>query len=236
MTRALATIVIGLFLAGCGKHYWEARGRGAGEFQTDSGQCIQEAKSKYEVSERIYRRCMQARGWERVQTNYPSYDQFRGPEDEDEFFSPPNPLSARGAPASGRVDDPACVGPMAARPLHCTRPTQEITSTAAPVDFRTWLPGNWDGRGGGYHLSIASNLDWDYTSTVKGRWYARGTARIEGPATVVLEGWFDGTPSFAGFERLTMVLHRDGESLAGEFRLSRTWLVTFSRSPRPATK
>ena len=87
MTRTLATIVIGLFLAGCGQHYWQGSGRGIGEFQTDSGQCIQEAKSKYEVSDPIYRRCMQARGWARVQTHYPSYSQFRGPEDEDEFFS-----------------------------------------------------------------------------------------------------------------------------------------------------
>jgi hypothetical protein len=96
MGRILATIMICLFLAGCGKHYWEASGRGIGEFQADSSQCIQESKTKYEVSERIYRRCMQAQGWKRIQTQYPSDSQFRGPEDEDEFFSPPNPLSARG--------------------------------------------------------------------------------------------------------------------------------------------
>src|SRR2546427_12718267 len=87
MTRTLATIVIGLFLAGCGQHYWQGSGRGIGEFQTDSGQRIQEAKSKYEVSERIYRRCMQARGWARGQTHYRSYSQFRGPEDADELFA-----------------------------------------------------------------------------------------------------------------------------------------------------
>jgi len=117
MTRTLATVMIGLFLAGCGMHYWEAPRRGVGEFQTDSGQCIQEAKTKYEVSERIYRRCMRAQGWERIQTNYPSDRQFRGPEDEDEFFSPPNPLSERGF--TPRVDDPACAGPTASRPQHC---------------------------------------------------------------------------------------------------------------------
>src|SRR5438093_9660191 len=118
MTRTLATVMIGLFLAGCGMHYSEAPRRGVGEFQTDSGQCIQEAKTKYEVSERIYRRCMRAQGWERIQTNYPSDRQFRGPEDE--FFSPPNPLSERGvAPGRpGRADDPACLGATAARPQH----------------------------------------------------------------------------------------------------------------------
>ena len=101
MARPLVTIMIGLLLAGCGKHYWEAPGRGLDQFQTDSGQCIQESKTKYEVSERIYRRCMQAQGWMRVQTQYPSNSQFRGPEEEDEFFSPPNPLSERGLSPGG---------------------------------------------------------------------------------------------------------------------------------------
>jgi len=112
-------------------------------------------------------------------------------------------------------------------------PTTEVA--AAPADFRTWLRGNWAGIGGGYDLTISSDLNWEYTSTVRGRWYASGTARIEGPATIVLEGWFKGIGR-AQFERLTMVLHRRGESLAGEFRLSQTWVVTFSRSSRPATK
>ena len=110
-------------------------------------------------------------------------------------------------------------------------PTTEVA--AAPANFRTWLLGNWDGSGGGYHLTISSDLNWQYTSSVGGSWYASGTARIEGPATVVLEGWFKGGYSP---ERLTMVLHRRGESLAGEFRLLKTWLVTFSRSSRPGTK
>jgi len=111
-------------------------------------------------------------------------------------------------------------------------PTTEVA--AVPADFRTWLPGHWAGSGGGYELTISSDLNWEYTSTVRGSWYARGTARIEGPATIVLEGWFKG--GRAGFERLTMVLHRRGESLAGEFRLSQTWFVTFLRSSHPATK
>jgi len=38
MTRLLATIVIGLFFAGCGTHYWQAPGRGVGEFQTEPAQ------------------------------------------------------------------------------------------------------------------------------------------------------------------------------------------------------
>jgi hypothetical protein len=117
---ALALLLAPLFI-GCGKHYWQARARGVGEFQTDSGQCIQEATTKYEVSERIYRRCMRAQGWERVQTHYPSDRQFRGPEDEDEFLSPPNPLSERGPSPAGRPDDPSCRGTTASRPQHCPR-------------------------------------------------------------------------------------------------------------------
>jgi hypothetical protein len=115
MPQILATIMIGLFLAGCGKHYWQAERRGVVEFQADSGLCIQEAKSKYDVSESIYRGCMRAHGWRRVQAQYPTDLQFRGPEDEDEFLSPPDPLSARGptqpqgAPSDGsqsRVEVP----------------------------------------------------------------------------------------------------------------------------------
>ena len=106
----------------------------------------------------------------------------------------------------------------------------------APVALRTWLPGNWIGSGGGYEVTISSNLTWEYTSTVGGRWFAMGTAHIKDPDTVVLEGWFRGSPSYGPAEYLTMILHRYGESLTGEFRLSRTWHVTFSRAGRPATK
>ena len=123
MTRrlvALALLLVPLFI-GCGMHYWQAADRGVTEFGTDSGLCIEEAKSKYEVSERIYRRCMRAHGWERVQTNYPTNRQFRGPEDEDEFFSPPAPLSKRGPDLQRSMDDPVCAGPTASRPQHCPR-------------------------------------------------------------------------------------------------------------------
>ncbi|TMQ47226.1 MAG: hypothetical protein E6K73_13990 [Candidatus Eisenbacteria bacterium] len=105
-----------------------------------------------------------------------------------------------------------------------------------PFDLRTWLPGNWIGSGGGYELTIKSNLTWEYTSTVGGSWFASGTARIEDPGTIVLEGWFRASHSIGAPEGLTMTLRRYGESLTGEFRLSRTWHVTFSRPGRPGTK
>jgi hypothetical protein len=43
MARTLATVLIGLFLVGCGKHYWEAPGRGVYAFSLDSTHCIKEA-------------------------------------------------------------------------------------------------------------------------------------------------------------------------------------------------
>jgi len=39
---------------------------------------------------------MRVQGWRRVQTQYPTNTQFRGPEDEDDFYAPPHPLGARG--------------------------------------------------------------------------------------------------------------------------------------------
>jgi hypothetical protein len=99
-------LVLGGLLTGCGKHYWQADKRGVAEFQADSGLCIQEAKTKYGISETIYRGCMRTHGWRRVQTQYPTDLQFRGPEDEDDFLAPPDPLSARGPQQSpgGTVD------------------------------------------------------------------------------------------------------------------------------------
>ena len=123
MKRCLFVLALGLLLTGCGKHYWEAAGRGVDEFRVDSAQCIKESTVKYGItSEQFYRACMRAHGWSRVQSPDPSDRQFRGPEDEDEFASPPDPLSKRG-PGSipGRADDPTCVGSTVSRPSHCRR-------------------------------------------------------------------------------------------------------------------
>ncbi len=108
--RSVAPALLLGLLTACGQHYWQSRGRGIGEFQTDSGQCIQESKSKYDVvSEQIYRACMRTRGWERVQTQYPTNRQFRGPEDKDDLLSPPDPLSARGIQPS--IEQPVAAPP-----------------------------------------------------------------------------------------------------------------------------
>jgi len=110
MTLRMVTmvLVLGGLLTGCGKHYWQAEKRGVAEFKADSGLCIQEAKTKYGVSETIYRGCMSTHSWRRVQTQNPTDLQFRGPEDEDDFVSPPDPLSARGLQPS---DSPGVKSP-----------------------------------------------------------------------------------------------------------------------------
>ena len=125
MKRGLFVLALALLLGGCGKHYWEAEGRqnrGVSAFMDDSAHCIGEAKAaKYGIgAEEIYRACMKAHGWRRVQTADPNYGQFRGPEDTDEFDSPPWALDARGT-GPGRADDPACMVPTAAQPQHCPR-------------------------------------------------------------------------------------------------------------------
>ena len=123
MKPVLLALALGLLLGGCGKHYWESRGsdRGLFAFRDDSALCIEEAKTaKYGVgAEEIYRACMKAHGWRRVQTPSPTNAQYRGPEDVDEFASPPWPLSERGA--TSRAGDPTCAAATAARPSHCPR-------------------------------------------------------------------------------------------------------------------
>jgi hypothetical protein len=125
MKQALFALAFGVLLTGCGKHYWESReaARGFVAFTGDSDKCIEEAKTaKYGIgAEEIYRACMKAHGWRRVQTPSPTSIQFRGPEDTDEFARPPYPLSERGTAVPARADDPACSGPTAARPSHCPR-------------------------------------------------------------------------------------------------------------------
>jgi hypothetical protein len=45
-------MLVGVFLAGCGKHFWESPGRGVHEFSLDSSDCIKEATGKYGVASR----------------------------------------------------------------------------------------------------------------------------------------------------------------------------------------
>ena len=101
-TRTLAlesvlTVVGVLAVAGC-SHYWERPGGSVADFERDSGACIEDAKqSPYGPVglEAIYRACMRGKGWKRVEVSVADTNQFRGPEDAEDFLKPPSPLSGK---------------------------------------------------------------------------------------------------------------------------------------------
>ena len=66
--------------------------------------------------EQVYRACMRARGWERVQVGVPEQNQFRGPEDVAGFDNPPSPTTGHGSAHSDATTDIACRQPSASRP------------------------------------------------------------------------------------------------------------------------
>lgn len=70
-------------------------GRTVTDFGQDSAACIEASKTPQRPVERIYRNCMLARGWTRVQTPAPTARQFRGPEELADFAWPPDPLAER---------------------------------------------------------------------------------------------------------------------------------------------
>jgi hypothetical protein len=80
-----------LFLAGCGKHYWNKPGASFDDFSQDSVACARE-HAMYSSSDRtygiirvdMYRACLQQRGWVRGQQVEPiPAGWFRGIEDDD---------------------------------------------------------------------------------------------------------------------------------------------------------
>ena len=98
-TLALESLLARAVLAAAGcTHYWERPGGAIAAFERESAICIDDAKkSPYGADgmEQIYRACMRARGWRRVEVSVATDNQFRGPEDLDEFANPPAPLGGR---------------------------------------------------------------------------------------------------------------------------------------------
>ena len=93
----MLTVVGVLAVAGC-SHYWERPGGSVADFERDSGACIEDAKqSPYgpDGLEAIYRACMRGKGWKRVEVSVADTNQFRGPEDAEDFLKPPSPLSGK---------------------------------------------------------------------------------------------------------------------------------------------
>src|SRR5262245_56067373 len=90
-SRALGlTIIVGLLLVGCGKHYWSKAGAGPADFQRESSECAREnavqtsANKDYGiVIADLYKDCLKARGWQRAQQfEPPPAGWFRGIEED----------------------------------------------------------------------------------------------------------------------------------------------------------
>ena len=96
--HSLPAAVALLALAGCTQHYWERPGGAAADFERESAACIADARQgplSSDAREQIYRACMRARGWKRVDVAVADDNQFRGPEDAEDFVNPPPALGGR---------------------------------------------------------------------------------------------------------------------------------------------
>jgi hypothetical protein len=95
--ESVLTAVAVLAAAGC-THYWERPGGVIADFERESAACIEDAKqSPYGATsmEPIYRACMRGKDWKRIEVPVADNNQFRGPEDADDFPNPPSPLSGK---------------------------------------------------------------------------------------------------------------------------------------------
>jgi hypothetical protein len=99
-TFALETLLIAvavLTAGGC-THYWERPGGAIADFERESAACIEDARnSPYgpDSMEPIYRTCMGGRSWKRVEVSVADTNQFRGPEDAEDFLNPPPALGGK---------------------------------------------------------------------------------------------------------------------------------------------
>jgi hypothetical protein len=90
----LAAILLAT-LGGCGRYYWTKAGSMAEEFERDSRECVQQAKSTppgpvsglaADVIEQRYRTCLAGRGYVREkQFDPPAAGSYRGIESEEEL-------------------------------------------------------------------------------------------------------------------------------------------------------
>jgi hypothetical protein len=95
--QSLLGAVAVLATAGCA-HYWERPGGTVQDFERESATCIEEAKqSPYGRSsmEPLYRACMRGKGGKRIEVSVADNNQFRGPEDDDDFLRPPPALGGK---------------------------------------------------------------------------------------------------------------------------------------------
>ena len=95
--ESLLAALIVLTAAGC-THYWERPGGTVADFERESAACIEDVRQSpfgSDSREQINRACMRARGWKRVEVSVADDNQFRGPEDSEDFATPPPALGGR---------------------------------------------------------------------------------------------------------------------------------------------
>jgi hypothetical protein len=106
--RLALTVVVGLLLVGCGKHYWSKPGAGPSDFLRESNECAREnavqvssSKDYGIVIADLYKVCLKSRGWIRGQQfEPPPAGWFRGIEDDGPMrFEPLQPAPQPAAPA-----------------------------------------------------------------------------------------------------------------------------------------
>src|SRR5262245_3147153 len=96
MKRPLAAAAL-LALSGC-THYWERPGGAVADFERESVACIDESRQgqlNLDGRGQSHRACMRSRGWQRVEVSVADDNQFRGPEDAEDFVNPPAALGGR---------------------------------------------------------------------------------------------------------------------------------------------
>ena len=100
------TVVVGLLLVGCGKHYWSKPGAGPSDFLRESNECARENAVQVSASKDygiviadLYKVCLKSRGWIRGQQfEPPPAGWFRGIEDDGPMrFEPPQPAASQPA-------------------------------------------------------------------------------------------------------------------------------------------
>jgi len=140
------TVVIGLLLVGCGKHYWNKPGAGASDFNRDSAECAREnsvqmtANKDYGiVIADLYKLCLQSRGWNRAQQLEPlPAGWFRGIEEDSPMkLEPPAPQ-----PATPRSDLPGIPAATAAELIGTWTGELIRTSATAHSSNRATLAAN----------------------------------------------------------------------------------------------
>jgi hypothetical protein len=119
------TVVVGLLLVGCGKHYWSKSGAGPSDFLRESSECAREnavqvsaSKDYGTVVADLYKVCLKSRGWIcGQQFEPPPAGWFRDIEDDGLMrLESPQPAPQPAAPAPAPAPQPQTPSPAPPQP------------------------------------------------------------------------------------------------------------------------